>query len=132
MPCRSRRTDQRQIATPASGASISDVLAEAELEDEIAAGTEAARRLPDQPREEIEAVGAAEQRDRRLVIAHFGLQRRPRAIDHVRRIRDDRVERPVDAVEQIAVPERDAIGDAVPRGVASRDLERRAARCRWR
>ena len=69
---------------------------------------------------------AAEQRDRRLVIAHLGLQRRPRAVDHVRRVRDDHVERAGDAVEQIGrATNVDAIADAVPRGVAPGDVQRR-------
>ena len=78
----------------------------------------------DETGDERQPVNAAKQRERRLVIAHLGLQRRPRAIDHVRRVGDNRVEHPGDAVEQVAVREGDAAAHAVASGVAPRDLQR--------
>ena len=52
------------------------VLTEPELEDQVAAGSQAAGACCDQPRDDVEAVVAAEQRDARLVVADFRLQRR--------------------------------------------------------
>ena len=60
------------------------------------------------------------------MIAHLGLQRRPRPLDHIRRVRDDRVEHVAHAVQQIAVREDDAIAHPMACGVAGRHLERGA------
>ena len=58
------------------------------------------------------------------MIADLRLQRRRRAIDDVRRVRDDRVERAVHAVQQVRLVEDDALPDAVAPGVPLRDIER--------
>src|SRR5206468_11214354 len=97
------------------------VLAEAEFEDEIAAGPQLPRGFRHQARDEFEAVAAAEQRDRGFEVADLRLQGRPGTVHDVRRIREDRVERTLDGVEppeQIAGPETDAAADAVTIRVA--------------
>ena len=62
-----------------------DVLAEAELEDQITAAAQPTRRVRDEPRDERQAIGTAEEGHRRLMIADLGLQCRRRPIEDVRR-----------------------------------------------
>ena len=64
MPWRSRRTP----TSVSSGALLEQfldlhVLAETELEDEIAARAQSARRFRDEARDQVEAFGPAKQRD---------------------------------------------------------------------
>jgi hypothetical protein len=68
------------------------VLVEADLEEEVAAGLEVARRLRDEAADDGEAVAAGRERDTRFVLAHLALESREVGLGDVGRIGDDDVE----------------------------------------
>ena len=108
------------------------ILAAAELHDEPPARRKLRGRALEHAAQSIEPVLAAEQRHRRLVIAHFRRQPALRHRRHVRGIRDDEIDALLDAVEKARFDERDAVVHVVAHGVAPRDFERVLRHVAWR
>src|SRR5690349_20230751 len=93
-----------------------------DLDQDRPAGGEEVRHAGGDAAVEVEPVRPAGQRGSWLEVADADVERGKLRVRNIRRIADDQVERLAgDRVEQVALEERDAVGDAVPLGVRRGD-----------
>ena len=98
------------------------LLAGAQFHNQPAARRKQARRVGSDGTVGIEAIVAAIERKRRIVVAHLRREGRDFAAHHIRRVRHDDIEWAAHAGGDIAGDESAAIGETEARGIA-------AARC---
>ena len=95
----------------------------ADLEDEHRIVAHVRRRFGDDLPDQVHAVGAAGERERRLG-AVLGRQRRHARVVDVRRVAEDEVVAAGQLREQVGLDHRDPLVEMVARDVDARDLER--------
>src|SRR5690606_36649915 len=95
-----------------------------DLQREKAPGDQARPGLLDQAADEIEAVGAAQQRSSGLVEPHVRREVLPLAFRDVRRVGEDGVEEdPLQGFEQVAPDQLDSAGKAEASQILRRELQ---------